>query len=232
LSSLPNCGKPARGLVVIAAEADGQSIGRIRMRTIQNESVDSLHTFVEDCIAPASSLLTGDGHGYTGLEQKGYQHEVHASAGPLVTDSDCAYGWGDDGDVDTDLESDETRMHGRPDYSFTSLPRVEQVAAALKRWVLCTHQGAVKQAHLAYYLDEFTFRFNARKCRSRGRLFQRLVQQAVATGPISYGALVSRRRRSRKASAKPHPTFAARALPEAPKSVIPGSAGPFKADSR
>jgi hypothetical protein len=88
LSSLPSRGKPARGLVVIAAEADGESLGRIRMRTIQNDSVDSLHTFVQDCIAPASSLLTTDWHGYTGLEQKGYQHEVQASAGSILADSD------------------------------------------------------------------------------------------------------------------------------------------------
>ncbi len=31
---------------------------------------------------------------------------------------------------------------------------------------------------LAYYLDEFTFRFNRRKSASRGEVFYRLVQQA------------------------------------------------------
>ena len=34
---------------------------------------------------------------------------------------------------------------------------------------------------MAYYLDEFTFRFNRRKSKSRGKLFYRLVQQAVTT---------------------------------------------------
>src|SRR5215472_17295431 len=36
-----------------------------------------------------------------------------------------------------------------------------------KRWLLGTHQGAVSGAHLDYYLDEFTYRFNRRPSRSR-----------------------------------------------------------------
>jgi ISXO2-like transposase domain len=53
----------------------------------------------------------------------------------------------------------------------------------LKRWLLGTHQGAVSRAHLDYYLDEFTFRFNRRASRHRGMLFYRPVQQAVAVDP-------------------------------------------------
>ena len=40
------------------------------------------------------------------------------------------------------------------------------------------------------YLDEFTFRFNRRRSRSRGKLFFRLVQQAVAVGPVPYESMV------------------------------------------
>ena len=43
------------------------------------------------------------------------------------------------------------------------LPRVHRVVSLLKRWLLGTHQGAVSRAHLDYYLDEFTFRFNRRR---------------------------------------------------------------------
>ena len=43
--------------------------------------------------------------------------------------------------------------------------------------------------HLPYYLDEFTFRFNRRNSKSRGKLFYRLVQQAVATHPTTYPQL-------------------------------------------
>ena len=65
------------------------------------------------------------------------------------------------------------------------LPRVNRVTSLLKRWLFGTHQGAVRPSHLDYYLDEFTFRFNRRRSRSRGKLFFRLVQQAVIIEPIT-----------------------------------------------
>ena len=40
------------------------------------------------------------------------------------------------------------------------------------------------------YLDEFTFRFNRRTSRHRGKLFYRLVQHAVAVAPAPYKSLV------------------------------------------
>ena len=64
------------------------------------------------------------------------------------------------------------------------LPRVNRVVALLKRWLLGTYQGGIHLSHLDYYLDEFTFRFNRRTSRSRGKLFYRLVQQAAAVDPI------------------------------------------------
>ena len=63
------------------------------------------------------------------------------------------------------------------------LPRVNRVVALFKRWLLGVHQGAVTPAYLEAYLDEFTFRFNRRTSRWRGKLFYRLVQQAVAVEP-------------------------------------------------
>src|SRR5215831_907340 len=65
------------------------------------------------------------------------------------------------------------------------MPRVHRVIALLKRWLMGTHQGAVSHKHLDYYLDEFTFRFNRRRSRSRGKLFYRLAQQAVSVGPVT-----------------------------------------------
>jgi transposase-like protein len=70
------------------------------------------------------------------------------------------------------------------------LPRANRVASLLQRWLLGTHQGAVAHSHLDYYLDEFTFRFNRRRSRSRGLLFFRLVEQALATGPVRGRQLV------------------------------------------
>ena len=57
------------------------------------------------------------------------------------------------------------------------------IAALMKRWLLGTYQGAVRPSHLSYYLDEFTFRFNRRTSKSRGKLFYRLVQQAMMVDP-------------------------------------------------
>ena len=78
------------------------------------------------------------------------------------------------------------------------LPRVHRVVSLLKRWLLGTHQGAVGQKHLDYYLDEFTFRFNRRRSKSRGKLFFRLAQQAVAVDPVPYDQIVHPNRRKAK----------------------------------
>ena len=66
------------------------------------------------------------------------------------------------------------------------LPRVHRVASLLKRWLLGTHQGAVGGKYLDYYLDEFTFRFNRRTSKQRGKLFYRLVQQIVMVEPVTW----------------------------------------------
>ena len=73
------------------------------------------------------------------------------------------------------------------------LPFVNRVVALLKRWLLGTHQGAVSPSHLDYYLDEFTFRFNRRTSKSRGKLFYRLVQQSLAVPPTKVSIIVGGR---------------------------------------
>lgn len=72
---------------------------------------------------------------------------------------------------------------------FDPTPLVHRIASLLKRWLMGTHHGRVESTHLAYYLDEFTFRFNRRTSRSRGKLFYRLVQQALAVPPKPLTAL-------------------------------------------
>ena len=76
-----------------------------------------------------------------------------------------------------------TVLKGKKEPTSELLPRVHLVISLLKRWLMGTHQGAVSHKHLDYYLDEFTFRFNHRKSASRGKLFYRLVQQAVVVEP-------------------------------------------------
>lgn len=67
------------------------------------------------------------------------------------------------------------------DAARKQLEHVHLVISLLKRWLGGTHQGAVTPSHLQAYLDEFSFRFNRRLSQHRGKLFYRLMQQAVTS---------------------------------------------------
>jgi transposase-like protein len=86
------------------------------------------------------------------------------------------------------------------------MPRVHLAISLLKRWLMGTHQGAVSHKHLDYYLDEFTFRFNRRRSKNRGKVFFRLAQQAVAVDPVTRHRIVHPP--SPKTKAKPQPVGA------------------------
>jgi hypothetical protein len=93
---------------------------------------------------------------------------------------------------------------GRDGTAFARMPRVNWVAVRLKRWLAGTHAGAVSQAQLRYYLDEFTFRFNARRCKDPWNLFERLVRQTVTTAPVGIaGSWLGRDRGGNPAWAEP-----------------------------
>lgn len=70
------------------------------------------------------------------------------------------------------------------------LPWAHRIASLMKRWLTGTYQGAVRKQHLDYYLDEYTFRFNRRTSTSRGKLFYRLVQQAMVVEPVPANQIV------------------------------------------
>ena len=149
-------------MVVIAAQEDGAGIGRIRLTRVSDGSSDSLHEFIKQAIAPGSTVHTDGWLGYQGVDKLGYAHMV-------------------------------TRIGPRNREAATELmPRVHRVASLLKRWLLGTHQGSVGSNHIDYYLDEFTFRFNRRRSASRGKLFFRLLQQAVQVGPTTYDQIIGK----------------------------------------
>jgi len=148
-----------KALIVIAAQEDGEGLGRIRLRHIPDASAASLVPFIEEAIEPGSVVHSDGWVGYDPLKRKGYRHRI-------------------------------TFLKGQAASASELLPRVHLVASLLKRWLLGTHQGAVSREHLDYYLDEFTFRFNRRNSRSRGKLFLRLAEQAVAVGPTPYKSMV------------------------------------------
>lgn len=74
--------------------------------------------------------------------------------------------------------------------SGDATPLAHQIASLFKRWWLGIHAGAISQEHLQYYLDEFTFQFNRRISSSRGKIFYRLIEQAVNIEPVPAKLLV------------------------------------------
>jgi transposase-like protein len=126
------------------------------MAHIPDASKRYLHAFVQQAIKPGSVVHTDGWASYGGLDRKGYGHTVSSLKGQSK------------------------------DAALVAMPRVHRVASLLKRWLLGTHQGATRKDYLDYYLDEFTFRFNRRTSHSRGKLFYRLLQQAVQIGPTPY----------------------------------------------
>ena len=86
---------------------------------------------------------------------------------------------------------DRQVQNNQPDDAEYLLPRVHRVISLLKRWMLGTHQGAIAHEHLNDYLDEFTFRFNRRTSASRGKIFYRLIQQAMQVDPVPFNLLVN-----------------------------------------
>ena len=102
-------------------------------------------------------------------------------------------------------QHDVTFLRGKKKTPSELMPRVHRVICLLKRWLMGTHQGAVSHKHLDYYLDEFTFRFNRRRSNSRGKLFFRLVQQAVAIEPVPLDRILHP---GTKAKTKPQPVGA------------------------
>ena len=98
-----------------------------------------------------------------------------------------------------------TVMLGSDVPAHVSMAGVHRVAALVQRWILGTHHGSVQPEHLDAYLDEFVFRFNRRTSSSRGMLFYRLLQQAVATQPVTYAQVANHTKRSKPTQQKTLP---------------------------
>ena len=70
-----------KALIAVAAQEDGKATGRIRMLRIPDASAESLHPFIMQAIEPGSIIRTDGWEGYSGLEAKGYTHEVRVIKG-------------------------------------------------------------------------------------------------------------------------------------------------------
>src|SRR5258707_14198353 len=65
-----------KALIVIAAQEDGEAIGRIRMRRIPDASGDGIMLFIEKPMKRGSAVHTDGWTRYDLLKGKGYRHHV------------------------------------------------------------------------------------------------------------------------------------------------------------
>jgi transposase-like protein len=158
-------GKQGRGaeeksLVVVATECIGKQIGRVRFKIIQEASKENLIGFINDNVEHGSTIITDGWSGYASLSQN------------------------------KEYENIVKVISGSGKKAHELLPHVHMVDSLVKRWINGTHQGKISQKHLEYYLDEFAFRFNRKLSTHRGKLFFRLMQQAVRTLPLTYKEII------------------------------------------
>jgi len=148
--------------VVIAVERlKPKGFGRVRMRRIGKDRKLEVFAFAKDSIAPGSIVYTDGDQLYKDLPS-----EIGVTHERVVVSSAV-------------------------DPAHIVLPGVHRVASLLDRWLAGTLHYGQSMAHIDYYLDEFTFRFNRRTSRSRGLLFYRLLQQAANTDPHPLRELVA-----------------------------------------
>lgn len=107
-------------------------------------------------------MITDGWNGYLGLDKLGYLHDRRSQRAAGL----------------------------RGDDPGELLPAVHRVASLAKRWLLGTHQGSADDAHLPSYLNEFAFRFNRHRSRSRGMLFYRVLELAASHEPVHYQDLI------------------------------------------
>jgi hypothetical protein len=133
------------------------------MEIVGDGSAASLHPFVTRHVEPGATVITDAWMGYHGLAGLGYAHRRRS----------------------------QRAARARGEDPGALLPGVHRAASLAQRWLLGTHQGRVDDTHLQAHLNEFCFRFNRRRSRSRGLVFYRLLELAVGHDPVRYRDLVA-----------------------------------------
>lgn len=157
-------GKQGRGAetkiqVVVATECIGKQIGRVRFKCIPDASGEYLLQFIEENIEHGSTIIIDGWTGYNSLSNFEY------------------------------FKHEIKVIAGSGKVAHELLPHVHLVDSLVKRWINGTHQGNISPKYLSYYLDEFAFRFNRKLSTYRGKLFYRLMQQAVDTPPQPFNEI-------------------------------------------
>ena len=156
--------KGKKVLVGVAVEVrQPRGYGRCRMEILADASAGSLRPFLTRHVEPGATVITDAWMGYHGIAELGYAH----------------------------VRRSQRAARARGEDPGKLLPGVHRVASLAKRWLLGTHQGSVEDKHLQSYLNEFCFRFNRRRSRSRGLVFYRVLELAVGHDPVRYRDLVA-----------------------------------------
>ena len=166
-SGIQGRGSETKTLVTVATECIGKQIGKVRFRCIDSATSENLISFIRDNITQGSTVITDGWKGYKTL--------------PLKKE-------GQEGGYIHEVKT----VSGSGKQANELLPHVHMVDSLLKRWLTGTHQGKVSPKYLPYYLDEYAFRFNRKLSTYRGKLFYRLIQQAVETEPMSYNVIIGK----------------------------------------
>lgn len=182
--------RPGRDLLAGRVEVDESYVGG------NENGVHGRETETKTVVAIAVEVHSPKGFGRVRLHRVpdvsgpsliGFVREVVAPGATVITD-----GWPSYRSLSSHGYTHERRvLSGSGDPAHVVLPGPHRVSSLLKRWLLGTHQGAVRQEQLDYYLDEYTFRFNRRASKARGLLFYRLMQQAVHMAPVPYRKIIA-----------------------------------------
>lgn len=149
-------GADEKSLVIVATECIGKQIGRVRFQIIPEATSEHLISFINLNVENDSTIITDGWTGYAPLSRG----EKYKHITKIISGS------------------------GKQAHEL--LPHVHMVDSLVKRWINGTHQGKISKKHLEYYLEEFAFRFNRKLSTHRGKLFYRLMQQAVVNLPMTY----------------------------------------------
>lgn len=162
-------GRPVAGvkkdLVAAAVEVSGRrpgKWGRVRLALIANGSSEEIEKFLAEHVERGTTLLTD---GWVSYVMPAKHLELKH--------------------IPVNISKSKHRAHEH-------LPAVHRVFSLLHRVLDTTHQGAVRRKHLQSYLAEFEYRFNRRKAKSRGLLFQRALDAAARRAGPYYWEIVGR----------------------------------------
>src|SRR5271169_6288847 len=121
-------------LVIVAVEKRGKASGRVRMAGIPDFKGVTLNAFVQQNVAPGSTIYTDGLKSFAGFEQTGFRHIPRTQ--PLQS---------------------YLRKGAK-----SVVPLADRAIGNLQQWLIGTYHG-VSRDQLQLYLDEFVFRHNRRK---------------------------------------------------------------------